>query len=301
MNNIINKKYTHFIYNKKTFVIYNGFDYSDLDSDEIKYWFKIDLQDLIDDLDLDKKDFSIATKKYLLSKGIDPFDNKNWFKFNSVGKVKNIKKMPVKKAVKKKAVTKKVAPKKAITKRVVAKKKVNISYDDSWGKYLDSNRQALPKGRRLSKPQYRKDGSVFNEGGKIYYENRPNHSDVKQKAKKGKMLGLGKITGMPTPKDPYAISEIELWAKNDSALYYSHRLPILKNLYKKYKKGLYDIEKATKLYRYYIDSVMKSYHKNFGSKGDKWFDLLSTNDRQILAKDFAIETLEEFENGEIYI
>jgi hypothetical protein len=34
---------------------------------------------------------------------------------------------------------------------------------------------------------------------------------------------------------------------------------------------------------------------------NNWYDLLSTNDRQILARDFALETLEEFENGEVYI
>ena len=87
--------------------------------------------------------------------------------------------------VKKKVAKKKVSPRK----KAVAKKKVNISYEDSWGKYLDSNKQALPRGKRISKPQYYADGSLRNQGGKIYYENRLNHADVKQKAKKGQMLG----------------------------------------------------------------------------------------------------------------
>lgn len=178
---------------------------------------------------------------------------------------------------------------KIVAKKKVAPKKINISYEDSWGKYLDSNKPALPKGKRISKE------------GNVYYEYRDNHSDNKQTKKRGSMLGLGKITGLPTAKDIESMREIELWAKNDSKLYYSQRLPILKNLYKKYKKNLYDISKATKLYRYFIDSAMKSYHKEFGNKKDNWYDLLNTNDRQILAQEFAIETLEEFENGEIYI
>jgi len=233
---------------------------------------------------------------------------------------KNIKSMPVKKTAPKKAVAKKlvaprkkavakksVAPRKkavakksvAPRKKAVARKKVNISYENSWGKFLDSNKQALARGKRLSKPQYYADGSLRSEGGKIYYENRLNHADIKQKAKRGQMLG--KITGLPTAKDIDSMREIELWAKNDSKLYYSQRLPILKNLYKKYKKDMYDVSKATKLYRYFIDSAMRSYHKEFGSKNDNWYDLLSTNDRQILAQEFAIETLEEFQNGEVYI
>jgi len=199
--------------------------------------------------------------------------------------------------VKKKAVAKKTTTRK----KAVAKKPVNISYDNSWGKYLDSQRQALPPGRRIAKTT-----------GVPYTENRANRSDIKQTNKKGKMLGIGKgkITGMPKANDSKAMLEIEIFATNDSKLYFSQRLPILKNLYKKYKKGLYDVEKATKLYRYYIDSVMKSYFKTFGkeyiniysnNKVNNWYDLLSTNDRQILARDFALETLEEFENGEVYI
>jgi hypothetical protein len=156
-------------------------------------------------------------------------------------------------------------------------------------------------GKRISSRSYFKDGSIRSNGGKTYYEYRDNHSDKKLTTKKGQMLGLGKITGMPTAKDEIAMREIELWAKNDSKLYYSQRLPILKNLYKKYKKDMYDVAKATKLYRYFIDSAMRSYHKEFGSKNSNWYDLLSTNDRQILAQEFAIETLEEFQNGEIYI
>ena len=209
--------------------------------------------------------------------------------------------MPVKKKVTKKTITKKpVARKKAVAKKpvakkpiarkkAVAKKPVNISYDNSWGKYLDSNRKAKPSGKRISAE------------GNVYYEYRRNRTDVNQKAKKGQMLGLGKITGLPTAKDIESMREIELWAKNDSKLYYSQRLPILKNLYKKYKKDMYDVAKATKLYRYFVDSAMRSYHKEFGSKNENWYDLLSTHDRQILAQEFAIETLEEFQNGEVYI
>jgi hypothetical protein len=104
-------------------------------------------------------------------------------------------------APKKAVAKKKVAPKKAVAKKIVApKKKVNISYEDSWAKYLDSLKPALPKGKRISKPQYYADGSLRSEGGKVYYENRANHSDVKQKNKRGFMLGVEVLKQKPKPE-----------------------------------------------------------------------------------------------------
>jgi flagellar biosynthesis chaperone FliJ len=75
--------------------------------------------------------------------------------------------------VKKKAVAKKTTTRK----KAVAKKPVNISYDNSWGKYLDSNKRAKPAGKRISAE------------GNVYYEYRRNRTDANQRAKKGQMLG----------------------------------------------------------------------------------------------------------------
>jgi hypothetical protein len=126
----------------------------------------------------------------------------------------------------------------------------------------------------------------------------------KQLEKKGYKLTHGytvakrkRIGEMPTFSDPDAAREIELYADNDSQLYFQLRKPILINLGKKYKKGTYDIDKAAKLWRYYIEAAMKKYNKEFGSRGDKWFELLNTNDRNLLARDYAIRTKEEFELG----
>ena len=107
-----------------------------------------------------------------------------------------------------------------------------------------------------------------------------------------------KVGAMPTYKDAIAAREIELYADNDSQLYFSRRLPILKNLQKKYKKGIYEIDKAAKLWKYYIEAAMQKYNKEFGSRGNKWSDLLSVNDRNLLATEYAIRTKQEFDNGE---
>jgi len=126
----------------------------------------------------------------------------------------------------------------------------------------------------------------------------------KQLQKKGYRLTHGytvvkrkSIGEAPTFRDPDAAREIELFADNDSQLYFQSRKPILANLAKKYKKGTYDIDKAAKLWRYYVEAAMKKYNKEFGSRSDKWFDLLDTHDRNLLAREYAIRTKAEFDLG----
>jgi hypothetical protein len=68
-------------------------------------------------------------------------------------------------------------------------------------------------------------------------------------------------------------------------------------LSKKYKKGTYDIQKAAKLWRYYIDAALEKYNKEFGSRGDKWYDLMSVPDRNLLALEYAENTKAEFDLG----
>jgi len=128
----------------------------------------------------------------------------------------------------------------------------------------------------------------------------------KQLSKKGYKLVHGykvakrkSIGALPMYRDQDAAREIELYADNDSQLYYQRRKPILINLAKKYKKGTFDIDKAAKLWRYYIDAAMQKYNKEFGSRGDKWSDLLSIHDRNLLALEYATRTKEEFDLGNL--
>ena len=105
------------------------------------------------------------------------------------------------------------------------------------------------------------------------------------------------VSGLPSYKDPDMARELELYADNDSLLYFQRRKPILINLSKKYKKGTYDIQKAAKLWRYYIDAALEKYNKEFGSRGDKWYDLMSVPDRNLLALEYAQYTKKEFDLG----
>jgi len=177
-------------------------------------------------------------------------------------------------AVKKKLAPKKKAAKKVVKKKAakkVAKKKLTrIDYDKRY--------QAKKPGKRVSKT------------GKTYYENRENRID------RGKLLGI-KIGNIPTYKDKDAAREVQLFADNDYMLYQQRKRPMLINLGKKYKKGTYDVNKAAKLWRYYVDAALQKYHKENGSKGDNWYDMLSVPDRNLLSLDYAIETKNEFDLG----
>ncbi len=171
-----------------------------------------------------------------------------------------------------------IAKKKTATKKVVAKKSVVKKQTGTSNIAKDKKIQAKAPGKRKS------------ASGKTYYESRANRSD------KGKLLGI-KIGNLPTYNDKDAAREIQIYADNDYSLYNQGKRPILVNLGKKYKKGTYDVQKAAKLWRYYIDAAMQKYNKEFGSRGDKWFELLSVPDRNLLALEYAMETKEEFDLG----
>jgi hypothetical protein len=125
--------------------------------------------------------------------------------------------------------------------------------------------------------------------------------DKSHKDTKSHNVNIRVVSGIPPYKDPDAAREIELYADNDSRLYFSRKLPILKNLQKKFQKGNYNVELAAKLWMYYINDAMQRYNKEFGSRGDKWSDLLSVADRKLLAIEYAKETLNEFQQGNFIV
>ena len=74
--------------------------------------------------------------------------------------------------------------------------------------------------------------------------------------------------------------ELTLHADNNEQLYRTSHQPIIANLKKKAKSGIYDSEKATKLWGHHADRAAHSYHKEFGSPNEKWHDSFSPDDRR---------------------
>ena len=64
--------------------------------------------------------------------------------------------------------------------------------------------------------------------------------------------------------DKEAVRELILYITNDGDLYRQRVTPMIENLKKKVKKGVYDREKAVKLWQYLADDGVKKYGKEFG-------------------------------------
>ena len=107
------------------------------------------------------------------------------------------------------------------------------------------------------------------------------------------------ISGLPGYQDEIMAREIMSNADNNAQLYFSNKNPILKNLTKKYKKGTFNLELSAKLWRYYVENAMKLYHKENGLRGS-WSSLMNTHDRNLMAKEYADETLAEFQSGNFW-
>jgi len=58
-------------------------------------------------------------------------------------------------------------------------------------------------------------------------------------------------------------TELTQWAENLGSIY-GMRVNIAQNLARKIDKGIYDAEKAVKLWRYWFDAAAKNYRKEFG-------------------------------------
>lgn len=89
------------------------------------------------------------------------------------------------------------------------------------------------------------------------------------------------------------VNELYLYCENDEPLYRRQRQPIEKNLTKKLEKGVYDHEKAKKLWGHFATNCAKKYAKEFGSDfltdrtGVAWNKMFSTADRRAVATKFA--------------
>ncbi len=67
-----------------------------------------------------------------------------------------------------------------------------------------------------------------------------------------------------TTIDKEAVRELVLYITNDGDLYRQRVTPMIENLKRKVKKGVYDREKAVKLWQYLADEGVKKYGKEFG-------------------------------------
>lgn len=89
--------------------------------------------------------------------------------------------------------------------------------------------------------------------------------------------------------------ELRLFIDNDSRLYKSRYIPILKNLSKFKRKGKYNSKLAIKAFMYLLDDGAKQYVKDYAD-GDA--SIFSKKDKLQLAKDYAEEFESQYNNQE---
>lgn len=91
------------------------------------------------------------------------------------------------------------------------------------------------------------------------------------------------------------VHELVLYITNDSGLYHQQTLPIIKNLARKLKKGVYNHQLAIKLWGYLATNGAKKYAREF-STGSDWSVMFSPQDRRDAAKELADEYMEAIQD-----
>ena len=80
--------------------------------------------------------------------------------------------------------------------------------------------------------------------------------------------------------------ELVLFSENEERIYRQEQ-SIYKNLDRKKAKGIFDIGKAAKLFRYETDAAAKLYTQEFGREDGRYAPIFSTKDRQEAAEFMA--------------
>lgn len=117
-----------------------------------------------------------------------------------------------------------------------------------------------------------------------------------------KKLGITKSPKFSLKESNMSDESTELYLHGDNTehLYRNSKVPVMKNLEKKFKKGTYDHEKAKKLWGYHADRVAQSYHKEYGSKDQPWHKMFSTAHRKEAASHWANEHYDEMKLGNFH-
>lgn len=115
------------------------------------------------------------------------------------------------------------------------------------------------------------------------------------RTKSGAFKKFQRVGNLPTFQDEDTAQDILLTADSDSDIYFRVRLPIERNLFKKYKAGKFNLELSEKAWRKYIDAADKMYGKQFRNKRAGY--VLSVPDRKLLTRQKAMEFYQELQSG----
>ena len=98
-------------------------------------------------------------------------------------------------------------------------------------------------------------------------------------------------------QDSDAINELDLFIMNDEDLYRRRFMPIITNIKRKMKRGIYDHEKVIKLWMYLVDDAAVKYVQEFGSPDQDVKDMFPKETRLQVAQIIADREKENIEQG----
>lgn len=104
-----------------------------------------------------------------------------------------------------------------------------------------------------------------------------------------------------TTPDQIAADDLILYAENDADIYRRHYQPVVLNLQKHFKRGEFDLERATDaLERYWVMPAAKRYHLQCYDRQSRWFQIFDKPTRRMAAEMEAKSLLTEFELGNFF-
>ena len=98
--------------------------------------------------------------------------------------------------------------------------------------------------------------------------------------------------------DSDATNELDTFIMNNEDLYRRRFMPIISNIKRKLKRGIYDHDKAQKLWMYLINDAAKEYVKEYGSTQDDVENMFPKETRLHLASVMSQRELDNIKQGE---
>ena len=99
-------------------------------------------------------------------------------------------------------------------------------------------------------------------------------------------------------QDSDAVNELDLFIMNDEDLYRRRFMPIITNIKRKMKRGIYDHEKVIKLWMYLINDAAVKYVQQNPESGMDVKDVFPKETRLKVAQVIADREKENLEKGE---
>ena len=99
-------------------------------------------------------------------------------------------------------------------------------------------------------------------------------------------------------QDSDAVNELDSYLMNNEELYRRRFMPIIENLKRKMKKGIYDDKLAIKLWMYLVDDAAREYVKEFGDPSQDVKDMFPKETRLKVAEVISLREKENIERGE---